>query len=411
MGKSEYEALKNYAPVHAHAERLLRSARPDVVTDNPIAVKSDIEAQFAEARLDPYSPGKTPEEEIARSEEADRILSNYPLDPDTGHPDPDSLSPRDRATVSALLNGIQSIDAELVISQAFEFYLGEKTDPDPYKRQKQMQRFSRAQSNLLHVVRQDIAISRVTRAHARQLRDHLLQTMAVSSVKRNINDVKAVFSLATREHDLNINNPFAKLDYPKPKDAAVDLRHPLPPDVIKAMYKELEDQPVLLDIWTLIHHSGAQSAEILGLRLDDLKLDDPVPHFEIKPQRLRTVKKRSRIRKVPLVGRALMVATRLAKASSSEGSLFPNYADTRNHDSFGQAARKHLRKHTKNSKHVIYSLRHNMKDALRRANVGERVELALLGHSDERTSSAQYGSGVGLQELQAALTSGCSTDD
>jgi len=403
LGKSEQEVLRNYAPFHDHVEQLLRAAYSTANASELVTIKADIEAQFAELDLDPYSSGRSEGERASRSEEADRILSQYPLESQTGQPDPNDVTLKDGAMVTALLTGIHNIEAELSISHAFSFYLAEKNEPDPYKRKKQEQRFERAQRNLLSVTKQDIGLSKVTRAHARKLRDDLLKQMEVSSVKRNINDVKAVFSLVIREHDMNINNPFARLEYPKPVNAAVDLRHPLPAEVIKLMYRNLESDQTLLDIWTIIHHSGAQSAEILGLSASDICLDHPIPHFEIKPQGLRTVKDRSRIRKVPLVGRALEVAQRLVGQTAADEALFPRYSDTRKHDSYSNATRRRLRKFTTDRKHVVYSLRHNMKDALRKAGVGERIELALLGHSDERTPSAQYGSAVDLVELQAAL--------
>ncbi len=180
------------------------------------------------------------------------------------------------------------------------------------------------------MTKQDIAVSRVSRAHARRLRDNLLKTKAVSTARRNINDVKSVLSLVIREYDLNINNPFTRLEFPKPNDAAVELRASLPTDVIVSMYGELSQNQTLHDIWTLLHHSGAQSAEVLGLTVDDLQLTDPIPYFEVKPLGLRTVKDRSRIRKIPLVGKAFDVAMRLAVETAPGKQLFPQYADTLN---------------------------------------------------------------------------------
>ena len=403
LGKTEAEALRNYGPYHDHVERILRSTNPKDEAAQLVEIKKGIEAQFHELGLDPYSSGLTEDERIARSEEADSVLRKYPANPRTGTADAEDVSLKDGAWVTALMSGVHSIEAELSISQAFDFYLSERREPEPYKLKKQALRFNRIKGELLKVTGRDIALSKVSRMHARALRDNLLKRMTPASAKRYINDVKAVFSLAIREHDMNTGNPFQKLDYPKPADAAVDLRHPLPPEVIVAMYHELNDNQVLLDIWTLIHHSGAQNAEVLGLMASDLKLDGPIPYFEVRPHGLRTVKERSRIRKIPLVGRALQVARRLAAETDANVPLFPKYAASKSHDNFSQVVRKRLRKHTEDPKHAIYSLRHNMKDALRSAKVGERVELALLGHSGERSASAQYGSAVGLDELQKAL--------
>jgi len=305
--------------------------------------------------------------------------------------------------VTALMTGVHAIQAEMTIKGAYDFYLSEKTEPDPFKRKKQVQRFTRSQGDLLHVTKQDIPLSKVNRSHARGLRDRLLKRMGVESARRNINDVKAVFSLAIREHDLSTSNPFARLEYPKPTDASVDRRHPLPNGVIVSMYEDLENNQVLQDVWTLLHHTGAQSAEILGLKAKHLILDGDIPHFAIKPEGLRTVKVHSRIRKVPLVGRALVVAKRLSENNGPDDDLFPQFSDTPKHDNFSQTVRKRLKKFTDHPKHTIYSLRHSMKDALIHTCAGERVEYAILGHANERTSAAQYGSRVTLGEMQIAL--------
>ncbi|MGR3412333.1 MAG: integrase [Pseudooceanicola nanhaiensis] len=404
LGRTEREALVAYGPYHDHVERLLRSTRPHDEATELAAIRRSIEAQFQELKLDPYSPGRTPEERFARAEEADRILNRYDPNPETGTPDAEDVSPKDGAMVTALLGGISDVKAELTITQAFNFYRIERREPDDYKRKKHEQRLDRIMNDLLRVTGQDIPMSKVGRQHARTLRDNLLKRgMQATSARHCINDVKAVFSLAIREHDLDTSNPFQRLEFPKAQVAAVELRLPLPPDVILAMYKELAGTQLLLDIWTLLHHSGAQNAEVLGLLASDLDLDGPVPHFVVRPNALRSLKTRSRIRSVPLVGPALIVARRLKEATTPDAPLFPRYAATKSHDNFSQVARRRLRMVTTEPKHTIYSLRHNMKDALRSAKVGERVELALLGHSDERTASAQYGSAVSLGELQAAL--------
>ncbi|KIN65637.1 Site-specific recombinase, phage integrase family protein [Sulfitobacter noctilucae] len=173
--------------------------------------------------------------------------------------------------------------------------------------------------------------------------------------------------------------------------------------VIEAMYKELEGQQTLGDIWTLMHHTGAQNAEILGLKRKNLFLDNTIPHGEFTPDGLRTLKTASRRRKVPLVGRALEVAQRLASTYTNDQDLFPKYADTAKHDNFSQVMRKRLRKFTTDKKHAVYSLRHNMKDSLIKVNAGHRVELSILGHGLGKGSEASYGSGVSLEAMLEAM--------
>lgn len=61
---------------------------------------------------------------------------------------------------------------------------------------------------------------------------------------------------------------------------------------------------------------------------------------------------------------------------------------------------KHLRKVTMNKRHVVYSLRHNMKDLLVSAGVPERDEHRILGHSLGGVGDRVYGGSEA--RLQAA---------
>lgn len=403
LGTTEPEALQNYPAYHRLVEKLLSSAQSDSGAQDVRQSKEDIAALFYAVEADPYSPGRTDGERLGREEEADRLLSKYVPDPETGRPDPTDLSPKDQAMLTALLQGVDAIEVKLTIKTAYEFYLAEKKEPDPHKRKKQVQRFNRSEAALLAVTSADLPIEKISRRHARGLRDHYLQKGTISSARRNLNDAKAVFAFSAREHDLNLANPFSKLDYPKPTDAAIDDRHPLPEDVIRDMYGALASNQVLYDVWTLMHHTGAQNAEILGLKRKNLMLDHTVPHIEIAPEGFRTVKNRSRARKVPLTGLGLQTAQRLAAGTSAEDHIFPKYADTSKHDNFSQAVRQRLRKLTEDKKHTIYSLRHNMKDALRATKAGYRVELAVLGHPQGKGSEAGYGSAVSLEEMHSAM--------
>jgi integrase len=214
---------------------------------------------------------------------------------------------------------------------------------------------------------------------------------------------KTVLNFAIREYDLNLKNPFERLDIGTDQNRAIDLVLPLPREIILLMYRDLRNNQTLFDAWTLLHHTGAQSAEILGLHKNNLFLDGDLPYIEIKPEGLRTVKAKSRIRKIPLVGQALNVAKRLDNNTPQNEYVFPSYAETRKHDTFSATMMKRLRKFTDNPKHIVYSLRHRMKDELRECGAGLRVELAIIGHANEKSAADQYGSSVKLSEMRNAL--------
>lgn len=144
---------------------------------------------------------------------------------------------------------------------------------------------------------------------------------------REITNLKAVLNFAAGEYEVPECSAFKGLIYPHIDEAAVDLRYPLPPHVIDLMYADLQDSRALLEVWTLVHHTGAQNAEILGLLVGEFQLDAPVPHIVIKPLEHRSVKDPSRIRKVPLVGHALTIAQVIVKRCRPDQPAFPEYCE------------------------------------------------------------------------------------
>lgn len=411
LGKTEAEALARYTEVHDHYERVLAQLPTDATNRELGEIKTQIEARFLERGASLRSSGKDWDEQVARQDEAERILNSYPIDPDTGYPDPDDVTLADQASVAALLEGTQTIKVTHTISTVFDLYVAEKQNPDPKKQKKSVDRVLRMRDKLISVVGSDAPLAELTRAHARKFRDILKAapaqsgggTAAYETVKRNFGIAKAVINFGILEMDLDMKNPLERIDLGSPTINAIEKRLPLPKPIIAAMYDELKNHQVLLDIWTLLHHTGAQSAEVLGLKAKDLNLSASIAHFEIRPDGQRTVKEQSRIRSVPLVGKALEVAQRISELTPQEAYLFAKYGPPETHDNFGQICRNKLRKHTTDSRHTIYSLRHHMKDCLRQAEVPERVQLALMGHSNEHRSSEHYGSAVTLEEKQQAL--------
>ncbi|SMR83291.1 Phage integrase family protein [Aliiroseovarius halocynthiae] len=254
----------------------------------------------------------------------------------------------------------------------------------------------------------DFALLDLKREHARSLRDAMLSMLkkdgtprAVSSVKRELNMVRAMVGIGSREFDLSdkMGNPFEKLDMPKATQTleARDERDPLPVDLIKAMRGCLErscKSRELLRIWNLLSGTGCRMAEITGLLVDEVILDHEVPHLVIRPNSVRSLKTRSSVRKVPLVGLALDTAQEAVRESHSADEatpLFHTYAKPRGADGASQALMKHLRKVTTNPRHTNHSLRHSMKDWLREAGVPTLEQNLILGHTLGGEGDTAYG--------------------
>jgi integrase len=246
------------------------------------------------------------------------------------------------------------------------------------------------------------------REHARALRDAMLNTakrgtgqaLSKATVRRELDMIRAMVSVAIREYDLAriANNPFDDLELGNGNTAPENewaKRNPLPQDVILSMRERIRSgrirQPALGLIWRLLEGTGCRGAEIVGLRVQDVCLAGPYPHVQVRWHEERRVKTKVSIRAVPLVGDALAAAEEAVKLAAGEHMLFPRYAYEGGPDAVSQALMKHLRDMTKNRLHVVYSLRHNMKDLLVLAGVPERDEHRILGHSLGGVGNRVYG--------------------
>jgi hypothetical protein len=305
LGRTEEEALRAYPDVHEHFERIIKNI-PNTATASEIAsLKEQISAKFLELGLSRTKKNAGWDEQTARKAEAERILARYALDEETGHPDRDDVSLSDHLLVTALLDSPESIQAQFTISDVFSHYLEhwKTSQTDQMKVDKYAERISRMQGILLDITGADIPVTELTRQHGRMLRDKLKAQPARSgrgrpaygTVQRNFNIPKAAINHGIKALDILMTNPFTSIDLGRAPVRAHDLRHPLPNPVIAAMYGELSNNQTLLDIWTLIHHTGAQNTEVLGLKKNDLYLADPIPHFEITPDDERSVKERARL--------------------------------------------------------------------------------------------------------------------
>ena len=61
----------------------------------------------------------------------------------------------------------------------------------------------------------------------------------------------------------------------------------------------------------LISDTGMRLSEATGLHIDDIKLDCEIPHIDLKPHALRTLKTKGSHRQIPLVGASLWAAKRV----------------------------------------------------------------------------------------------------
>jgi integrase len=256
-------------------------------------------------------------------------------------------------------------------------------------------------------------LDKLKREDARKVRDHMLQSprkgggvLSPASVKRELKTLSAVINFGLREFDLGGEvNPFDGLSVIGAGGSAsmpdADKRDPLPAPVVAAMASRLKGDLHL--IWRILAGTGCRLGEVTGLRSEDVILSGFIPHIRVTWHEGRRLKTKASIRSVPLVGDSLAAASEALSGCLAGGPLFPRYATPRGADGASAALMKHLRKVTSNPKHVVHSLRHGMKDALRLAGVEKTVQDLVLGHASPSIGETYGGEGVRLQVAHRAL--------
>jgi hypothetical protein len=130
----------------------------------------------------------------------------------------------------------------------------------------------------------DKAIASFTRDDARTYIDtQLADKKATGTVERRLGVMRAVFTTWRLEKAPNMANPFEKLTVPnagKDKQSRIPFTTAQLVSLDKACRDKDDDLRWMLAI---LMDSGARLAEVVGLALDDIKLDAPVPHIVIQP--------------------------------------------------------------------------------------------------------------------------------
>lgn len=263
----------------------------------------------------------------------------------------------------------------------------------------------------------DPAITSINRTTAYAFRDKLAaKGNSLGTIRRRITTIRAVLNHAERRFDLpNWRNPFNRIELPEDDGVAgEEKRLPLTLDEIRkvrpVMSRSNDD---LQGIYHLMMFTGLSPDEARGLQWDEVHLDDPTPHFEVRPNGRRRLKKGQRRRRVPLVGSALtMMRERRQNAAQGTSDVFPRYCHQRNANALSASLVKPMKAAGvwQKTVKVPYSLRHSVKDWLRRA-APTNMQLLIMGHGHgEGRVAGGYGDDdlldMQARHLEAALRRG-----
>ncbi|GJH23706.1 DUF6538 domain-containing protein [Caballeronia novacaledonica] len=246
---------------------------------------------------------------------------------------------------------------------------------------------------------------------------HLLQgghsedgtPITTSTVGRYLNSLKAAFTRAINENELDIRqNVFAKVEIPN-KGEDVQARESFTVPQLHALHAAIDKWVAskgwdpLRCILTVLAETGCRLAEVVGLAASDAHLHAAVPYIDIKPQVWRSLKTAASTRKVPLTARALSALREAQALSKGSAFLFPNYTNEQgcSADSVSAVLNKWIRSREglRDSNLSNHCLRHTMKDLLRAVECLESIQDALLGHATPGIG-ASYGKGYPLPILQ-----------
>ena len=171
------------------------------------------------------------------------------------------------------------------------------------------------------------SIEQYKRSDANKLRDYLLQRGLVgSSITRTFTTVRALLNYAYKEQGLTISNPYSGVNYDR--SYGVKERKPIPQASLRAIQqrcKAIDDESRWLI--SLVSHTGMRLAEAAGLLIEDLKVNETIPHVVIKEYPWRRLKTKDSNRVIPLVGEALWSAKRIVEDQNSQFA-FPKYNKT-----------------------------------------------------------------------------------
>lgn len=301
------------------------------------------------------------------------------------------LSPAELTTLRLLQN-----PKELRLSGVIELYL----EHNPKGGDEVFARRCRHYWNTLMEVTGDIPFSELGRPHARAYVDRCLaEGSSTATVRRRINQVRAVVNLAIHETGQQRANPFSALTIPGEGKDEKKRRVPTIAELTEIVQKLDSDMRSTSLLILMQLETGARIGELAGLGVDDIFLKHDIPHLVIRPHPWRDLKTSVSQRTIPLTGFALIAAENAVKQHDGKHpGLFPQYAKPRGQDSASAAVNKRLKSWDITS----HCLRHSMKDRLRNAGVPKDIRDAIQGHGSGDMDD-EYGLGFSLGRKLEAL--------
>ena len=244
----------------------------------------------------------------------------------------------------------------------------------------------------------DRDVSEYTRQDAKLFVHYLeLKGNKTATIRRRINSLSAIINYAYSELDLDQRNPFTRLYIRNEGDDMVK-RGTFTNEQLKYGYgiALLSGSTVKL-LMPLLGETGCRLAEIVGLRLEDIDLENDVIY--IRPNSARRLKNRGSERVLPLVGYAQLAMDHTLKKANGEW-LFPQYI--KEGKCYATHASNAVNKWLKRDFGGLtaHSLRHTFRDRLRAAAVPLEAIDQIGGWKSIGGIGSGYGQGYSADHLK-----------
>ena len=243
----------------------------------------------------------------------------------------------------------------------------------------------------------DRDVGTYTREDAKLFVHHLqLRGNKTATIRRRINSLSAILNYAYAELDLDKRNPFTRLII-RHEGQDASKRGTFTIEQLKNGYDTAiaSDSQVKL-LMPLLGETGCRLAEIVGLELQDIDMENELIH--IRPNAIRRLKTRNSERTLPLLGYAKK-AMKLALKQADDRYLYPRYLrdGTCRATHASNALGKWLKKDFGMTAH---SLRHTFRDRLRASGCSLELVDQIGGWSSIGTIGSKYGQGYDLDAVK-----------
>ncbi len=247
----------------------------------------------------------------------------------------------------------------------------------------------------------DRKVNEYTREDAKLFVRHLIRSgNKTATIRRRVNSLSAIINYAYSELDLEKRNPFTRLMIQGEGEDSY-TRGVFTNEQLKQGYdKALSSGSTVRLLMPLLGETGCRLAEVVGLRLEDIDLEQD--HIYIRPNNARRLKTPNSKRALPLVDYAKLAIEKVGQQSDGEW-LFPRYIKdgTCKATHASNALNKWLKKDFDGL--TAHCLRHTMRDRLRGVECPMELIDQIGGWKSVGGVGVNYGRGYSLEQMRQCL--------